>query len=453
MECASGKDGGETKQVSIILFFQLTCFGSRPCAIFLITGMKLLAWALVSTHKQKCAAHRFNLLARLRWQGRAGSSVGRAGDLRGRHFNATYHCFNGHFFFLTEGQLKRKIYLVAMGCFKLEAYRNREEHSFMGVWKKSDQEKEVANYYPFGLTFNSYTRENSVPNRWKFQSQEHIDDLGLNWDSFKWRNSMPDIGRFFNVDPLAEKYYYNSPYAFSENKVVAHREIEGLEAEWAVGELAQQVSQNPNGGVAIASGLALGAGNVLGGAISGVANAVMHPLQTLEGIASLSTMEGQVNAGLNLVSEGAAKVDQFQNGTNFDKAVVVGEVVTTVALTVGTGGEGAAAKVSEAGNLTKTVGRIEGLAPKVGSAGGPGAGKAFSTVVKDVARTEANNKCTFCGTNTTRTAGGTQSNIDHAIPKSRGGNNTMNNAQNTCRTCNQQKGTMTTQEYLKKKEN
>lgn len=86
-------------------------------------------------------------------------------------------------------------------------------------------------YYPFGLTFNSYQRENSVPNDIKFQGQEHIDALGLNWDSFKWRNHQPDIGRFFNVDPLAEKYYYNSPYAFSENKVVAHRELEGLEAE------------------------------------------------------------------------------------------------------------------------------------------------------------------------------------------------------------------------------
>lgn len=47
--------------------------------------------------------------------------------------------------------------------------------------------------------------------------------------SFKWRNHDPAIGRFFNVDPLAAKYVYNSPYAFSENHVVAHRELEGLE--------------------------------------------------------------------------------------------------------------------------------------------------------------------------------------------------------------------------------
>ncbi|MFN7654914.1 MAG: lipase family protein [Cyclobacteriaceae bacterium] len=86
-------------------------------------------------------------------------------------------------------------------------------------------------YYAFGLKFSSFVRESSVPNTLKlFQGQEHVDDLGLNWDSFKWRNHMPEIGRFFNVDPLAEKFYYNSPYAFSENKVTAHIELEGLEA-------------------------------------------------------------------------------------------------------------------------------------------------------------------------------------------------------------------------------
>lgn len=85
-------------------------------------------------------------------------------------------------------------------------------------------------YYPFGLSFNSYKRENSVGNKWKFQGQEHIEDLGLNWVSFKWRNHDPAIGRFFNVDPLAEGYVHNSPYAFSENKVVSHIELEGLEA-------------------------------------------------------------------------------------------------------------------------------------------------------------------------------------------------------------------------------
>lgn len=45
---------------------------------------------------------------------------------------------------------------------------------------------------------------------------------------------MPDIGRFFNHDPLSEKYTYNSPYAFQENKMGMGRELEGLElVKWA----------------------------------------------------------------------------------------------------------------------------------------------------------------------------------------------------------------------------
>ncbi len=116
------------------------------------------------------------------------------------------------------------IYLSNEGETQLEVFFDdfKVEHVKSPVVQMDD-------YYPFGLTFNSYKRENSVENKIKFQGQEHIDDLNLGWVSFKWRNHMADIGRFFNVDPLAEKYVYNSPYAFSENHVVAHRELEGLE--------------------------------------------------------------------------------------------------------------------------------------------------------------------------------------------------------------------------------
>lgn len=40
----------------------------------------------------------------------------------------------------------------------------------------------------------------------------------------------PQTGRFWSIDPLADKYVYNSTYAFSENKVTAHVELEGLES-------------------------------------------------------------------------------------------------------------------------------------------------------------------------------------------------------------------------------
>jgi RHS repeat-associated protein len=69
-----------------------------------------------------------------------------------------------------------------------------------------------------------------LKNKFTFQGQEVQDDLNLGWVQFKWRNHDSAIGRFFNIDPLAESFYYNSPYAFSENKITAHVELEGLEA-------------------------------------------------------------------------------------------------------------------------------------------------------------------------------------------------------------------------------
>ncbi|MFC4634635.1 DUF6443 domain-containing protein [Dokdonia ponticola] len=90
-------------------------------------------------------------------------------------------------------------------------------------------------YYPFGLKQKGYNdvvsgNVNHTADRFSFQGQELQEDLGLGWLQFKWRNHDPAIGRFFNLDPLAEKFVYNSPYAFSENKVISHFELEGLEA-------------------------------------------------------------------------------------------------------------------------------------------------------------------------------------------------------------------------------
>jgi len=139
-----------------------------------------------------------------------------------------------------------------MGCRKLSYYEGggSEEKSplkiFRGLEEKNDNSIFCIDYYPFGLTFNSYQRPSSVDQRWKFQGQEHIDDLGLNWDSFKWRNYQPDIGRFFNVDPLAEKYNYWTPYAFSGNRVVNARELEGLEPYTVTGRTFIPMKTVPN---------------------------------------------------------------------------------------------------------------------------------------------------------------------------------------------------------------
>lgn len=91
---------------------------------------------------------------------------------------------------------------------------------------------EENNYYPFGLKHTGY---NILPGNsnynYKFQEQE-LQETGFY--SFKWRQYMPDLGRFFNVDPLSEKYEYQSHYNFSENSVISYRELEGLEKVLAI---------------------------------------------------------------------------------------------------------------------------------------------------------------------------------------------------------------------------
>jgi RHS repeat-associated protein len=93
---------------------------------------------------------------------------------------------------------------------------------------------EENNYYPFGLKHKGY---NSVTNpalgnpyqKIGFEGQEMQEDLGLNWSSFKWRNYDPALGRFFNIDPLAEKYSFMTPYQFASNQPVHAPELEGME--------------------------------------------------------------------------------------------------------------------------------------------------------------------------------------------------------------------------------
>ncbi|MEW4923131.1 RHS repeat-associated core domain-containing protein [Algibacter sp. 2305UL17-15] len=87
-------------------------------------------------------------------------------------------------------------------------------------------------YYPFGMTLPN--RNGAIePSlyRYGFQGQEKDDEVKGEGNSlnFKFRMHDPRVGRFFAVDPLAAEYPHNSPYAFSENKVIQFVELEGLE--------------------------------------------------------------------------------------------------------------------------------------------------------------------------------------------------------------------------------
>jgi RHS repeat-associated protein len=98
------------------------------------------------------------------------------------------------------------------------------------------QVTQTSDYLPFGLSFNEYFQNRAgntnVPysqNKYRFQDQELQTGNDLDWYHFKYRMHDPAIGRFHLVDPLADKYTYNSTYAFSENRLVDGVELEGKE--------------------------------------------------------------------------------------------------------------------------------------------------------------------------------------------------------------------------------
>ncbi|MCF6307812.1 MAG: hypothetical protein L3J09_07635 [Flavobacteriaceae bacterium] len=90
--------------------------------------------------------------------------------------------------------------------------------------------KAYNDYYPFGMLLPN-RHQNTGDYRYGFQGQEMDDEIKGEGNSinYKYRMHDPRVGRFFAVDPLTSRYPHYTPYSFSGNKVIAYRELEGLE--------------------------------------------------------------------------------------------------------------------------------------------------------------------------------------------------------------------------------
>ena len=78
--------------------------------------------------------------------------------------------------------------------------------------------QEVNHYYPFGLLFGeSYEPDTQ---EYKYNGKEFDEIHGLNLYDYNARFYDPALCRFTTIDPMCEKYYHLSPYAYCGNSPV-----------------------------------------------------------------------------------------------------------------------------------------------------------------------------------------------------------------------------------------
>ncbi|GAA0882181.1 DUF6443 domain-containing protein [Sphingobacterium siyangense subsp. cladoniae] len=274
---------------------------------------------------------------------------------------------------------------------------------------------EENNYYPFGLrhlnynmTYQQYQELDSevdlypplsatgkLVNNYRFLGQERQDELGLNWDTFRYRNYDYAIGRFFGVDPITEKFTDLTPYQFAHNNPVWKVELEGLEG--ASSQLTFWMSVDsalhPNGVSAHVTGIVQGGAN----AVVGLYNIVSNPGQTLKGLGNLalaslayggtSGMTGmgtatamQIDNALGSNATGTAQglaqsvesgIDKVVNGNGFERGEVIGEIIGSITIGEGIGAvtgplTRAAGVLSEGSFAGEVAGEMVATAPKIG---------------------------------------------------------------------------------------
>ena len=190
----------------------------------------------------------------------------------------------------------------------------------------------VADYYPYGLTFKSSQRENTPQNRYLYNDgAERQDALDLHVDATKFRTYDPALGRWWQVDPLADQDVLVSvtPYNYSFDNPVRYNDPLGDCPTCLIGfligagvEYGMQVAGNYlQGKTGVEAWTDVDPGDIL---ISGGAGALTGGLSAIGGKGTQLAISTSIDA-----AESVAKQVNEGQGVTLAKTVtdVVGEKI------------------------------------------------------------------------------------------------------------------------------
>ena len=87
--------------------------------------------------------------------------------------------------------------------------------------------EQINHYYPFGGLFGEST--GNTVQRFRYNGKEFDRTHGVDWYDYGARHMTPDAGRFTTIDPMAEKYYNTSPYAYCANNPIDNIDPNGMD--------------------------------------------------------------------------------------------------------------------------------------------------------------------------------------------------------------------------------